>query len=201
MNLRQQKHLYIFLRISEDIKKLLNSLLHKTLHKRLKRLENRHLEQKKWVELTGKSFELYKSHLESLKKNMEETLKKKNEETQRRLKVNSRKNLISKSVTPNKRSRISRKENNHGKKILEEKNLNLTKNKTENNIKKNHNMCQSLRDKRALSEINLIKKNKKIKKIDISSFITNKDGKKKYLKSKTMINFNIKKKWRKKKYK
>ena len=64
-------------RISEDIKKLLNSLLHKTLDKRLKRLENRHLEQKKNAELTTKSFKLYISQLDSLVKNMEETLKKK----------------------------------------------------------------------------------------------------------------------------
>jgi len=161
-------------RKSEDIKKLLNSLLHKTLDMRLKRLESRYLEQKKCAELTGKSFELYKSQLKSLEKNMEETLKKKevkiNEEDQRRLKINSRKNLISKSVTPNKRTRINRKENNNGNKIVVKKKINLTKNKTENNVKEKKNMGKSLKDKRALSVSNLKirKKNKKERKFFIN---------------------------------
>ena len=81
-------------------------------------------------------------------KNMEETLKKKkfkkNEEAQRRLKVNSRKNLFSKSVTQNKRSRINRKENNIGSKIVVKKEINLTKNKTEKNIKGKKNMGNNL---------------------------------------------------------
>jgi len=98
--------------------------------------------------LTGKSFELYKAQLKSLMKNMEQTYKKKefkkNEEVQRRLKVNSRKNLISKSVTQNKRSRINRKENNIGSKIVVKKEINLTKNKTEKNIKGKKNMGNNL---------------------------------------------------------
>ena len=81
-------------------------------------------------------------------KNMEQTYKKKefkkNEEVQRRLKVNSRKNLISKSVTQNKRSRINRKENNTGSKIVVKKEINLTKNKAEKNIKGKKNMGNNL---------------------------------------------------------
>ena len=187
-------------RISEDIKKLLNSLLHKTLDKRLKRLENRHIDQKKYAELAGKSFKLYKSQLEFLKKNMEETLKKKEakkkEETPRRLKANSKRPLSSKSVPQNKRSksRISRLENNNESKILEKKKLNLTGYKTENNSKEKQNRAKSFREKRMLSESNLKKGKTKVKKIDNSSLIINKDEKKEDLKAKTMTNYHSEKK-------
>ena len=64
-------------RISEDIKKLLNSLLQKTLDKRIIRLEHRYQEQKKNNELTAKNFKAFTLQLQSLVKNMEETIKKK----------------------------------------------------------------------------------------------------------------------------
>jgi hypothetical protein len=186
-------------RISEDIKKLLNSLLHKTLDKRLKRLENRHLEQKKNAELTTKSFKHYISQLDSLVKNMEETLKKKEakkkEETPRRLKVTPKKPLSSKSVPPNKRARMSRPDNNNASKILEKKKLNLTTFKTENNSKEKQNRAKSMREKRMLSESNLKKGKIKIKKLDNSSIATiNKDDKKDDIKAKTLSNYHTERK-------
>ena len=105
-------------RITDDIKNLLNSLLKKTLDKRILRLESRNQEQNKNINLTSKSYENFKKQLKSIVKNMEETQKKKEakkkNETPRkgRMNIGGKHPLASKSVPPGKKLGIKTKDYN-----------------------------------------------------------------------------------------
>ena len=179
-------------RISEDIKKLLNSLLQKTLDKRIIRLEHRYQEQRKNNELTAKSFKAFTLQLQSLVKNMEETLKKKatkkKEETPKRLKSNT-----SKSLPHGKKLKINKQEYSTARNTDKKKMLNTTNYKTENNDKESHFKVKSLKGSRVLSEANIKKGKTKLLKKPIHD-LTNKDDKKEDIKSKTMSNYHTEKK-------
>ena len=179
-------------RISEDIKKLLNSLLQKTLDKRIIRLEHRYQEQRKNNELTAKNFKAFTLQLQSLVKNMEETLKKKatkkKEETPKRLKSNT-----SKSLPHSKKLKINKQDYSTARNTDKKKMLNTTNYKTENNDKESHFKVKSLKGSRVLSEANIKKGKTKLLKKPIHD-LTNKDDKKEDIKAKTMLNYHTEKK-------
>ena len=181
-------------KISEDIKNLLNSLLKKTLDKRIIRLENRYQEQKKNNELTGKNFKAFTLQIQSLVKNMEETLKKKEpkkKEEAPRLKANLKKHTSSKSLPHGKNLKINKQEYNTTKNSERKKMLNTTNYKTENNNKEIHKRIKSLKESRVLSEANIKKgKTKLVKKTNHDLII--KDDKKEDIKASTMSNFHKK---------
>ena len=183
-------------KISEDIKNLLNSMLKKTLDKRITRLENRYQEQKKYNELTAKNFKTFTLQLQSLVKNMEQTLKKKEskkkEETPK-LKVNLKKHLSSKSLPHGKKLKINKPEYNTTKRTESKQFLNTTNYKTENNNKVSHKRIKSLKDTRVLSEANIKKEKIKLEKKALHNSLI-KDDKKEDIKAKTMRNYHNKSK-------
>ena len=158
-------------RITDDMKNLLNSLLKKTLDKRIVRLESRNQEQYKNITFTNKHYDNFKKILKSIVKNMEETLKKKEtkkkNETPRKGRMNIGKHpLASKSVPPGKKIGIKTKDYNTSqitKKNIMSKTTNF---ETEDNIDPNKK-TKSFKDKRILSEKNMKKgKMKLLKKTD-----------------------------------
>ena len=188
-------------RISEDIKKLLNSLLENRLEKRILRLENRNENDNKNIKLIFTSFKAFNQKIESLVKNMEETLKKKGmkkkEETPRRIdKRNSKRHLTSRSVPPGKKIEINKQNNNPNKKENKKKlSLNPSNFLTENNEKPSIKRTKSLKEKRLSSETNLKKaKSKLVKKIDNQMTPSVKDDKKDDIKAKTLTNYHPSKK-------
>ena len=191
-------------RITDDIRNLLNSLLKKTLDKRIIRLENRKEDQSKNAKLIAKNFENFTNQLDSIIKNMEETLKKretkKKEETPKKLKV-TKHSLASKSVPPGKKLKINTKPeyNTNTNRNKEKKNININTNsfKTEENLDKSssHNRAKSFKEKRIFSEANIKKpKIKLVKKVDNAFSPYRKDDKKEDNKAKTMTHFNSEKK-------
>ena len=95
-------------RITDEVKKLLNSLIKKNLDKRIKRLENRNEDQNKNIKIIKTNFKNFESQIKSIIKNVEETQKrkeaKKKEETPKKSRLNTSKHsLASKSVPPGKK--------------------------------------------------------------------------------------------------
>lgn len=184
--------------ISEDIKKLLDSLLKKTLDKRIIRLETRSQDQLKTAALVKKHYDTFTNQIKSIVKNNEETLKKKaaksKEETHKKGKTLDKHPLASKSVPPGKKFGAKPKDNNTSR--VEKKKLNIHTNtsthlKTEENTDKDsHKRAKSFKQKRIFSESNIKKGKKKlVKKTEtpLSPF-GNED-----IKAKTLTNYHTEK--------
>ena len=117
-------------RFNEDIKKLLNSLIKKTLNERLLRLEHKNTEEIKNIHILKPTYNKFDQQIKSLIKNVEETKKrketKKKEETPKKLKHNTLKHsLASKSVPPGKKLKISTKTEYNTNRPKEKKKLNI----------------------------------------------------------------------------
>ena len=178
--------------ISEDIKKLLNSLLKKSLDKRIIRLEARTQDQIKTAALVKKNYDGFNNQLKHIVKNMEETLKKKEakskEEAHKKGKASDRHPLASKSVPPGKLG-IKTKDINKSKVEKKKHNIHTNNLKTEENIDKDaHKRAKSFKEKRILSEANIKKggKTKLMKKTQTSIPPFGKEDDKEDIKAKTL---------------
>ena len=193
-------------RISEDIKKLLNSLIKKNLEKRIIRLELRNEEQNKNIKIIKTNFKNFEFQIHSLIKNVEETKKRKEKEAEKKKVASPRKgrivgskhSLTSKSVPPGKKLKLGIKTDYNTSKMDDRKKLNInTSNfKTEVNSDKDyHNRAKSFKEKRIFSERNINKgKMKLIKKTDNTLSPYRKDDKKEDIKGKTMSFYHTEKK-------
>ena len=137
--------------ITDEVKKLLNSLIKKNLEKRIRRLENRNEDQNKNVKIIKTNFKNFESQIKSIIKNVEETQKrkeaKKKEETPKKSRLNTSKHsLASKSVPPGKKKILPLKTEYNTNKIGEKKkiNINTSNFKTEVNVDKDaHNRSKT----------------------------------------------------------
>ena len=177
--------------ISEDVKSLLDTLLKKRLNKKLTKLEQKFSEEKKQTKYLGKKFEEYIKLLDSFCKEVNETVKEKGELSKKKHEVINEKNKIkvhiSKSFAPNKRLKISTKNEyltnkTDRKNLVEPKVNNISRTNYQTEIvKKSHIRPKTFKGQRIkddnISNKKNIKPSQLVKNIIISSPLKHEDNK------------------------